>query len=189
MLVTATRSIYYLTGMGGRLHAGLGEALLARGWNVIGRELSGEFRALDFQSQVDCVAADLQTSLWHPEARVIANSFGAYLLLHALAQIPRYIGKVMLLSPIVGEFDDAESSRMFSPPYPRRLLEAATEGKLRAPDHCEIHVGDADWQSNPRGVLALGKLIGATVNVVPQAGHALPKAYVGNVVDQWLRAH
>ena len=32
------------------------------------------------------VAADLQREHWHRESVVLANSFGAYLLLHALAQ-------------------------------------------------------------------------------------------------------
>jgi hypothetical protein len=35
------RSIHYLPGSGGRLEAGLGQALLSRGCNVIGRESVG----------------------------------------------------------------------------------------------------------------------------------------------------
>ena len=56
------QSVYYLTGMGGCLDAGLGQGLLSRGFAVEGRELVGEFRRLDFQQQVDLVATDLQNS-------------------------------------------------------------------------------------------------------------------------------
>ncbi len=38
------KSVYYLTGMGGRLDTGLGQALLSRGFEIAGRELNGEFR-------------------------------------------------------------------------------------------------------------------------------------------------
>ena len=72
------RTIYYLTGMGGRLDTGLGQALLSRGYEVTGRELVGDFRNLGFQDQVDTIAEDLQTHFWQEDAQVIANSFGAY---------------------------------------------------------------------------------------------------------------
>jgi hypothetical protein len=85
------KNVYYLPGMGGRLDTGLGLALLSRGFNLQGRELTGEFRKLDFGQQVDCVVADLQSIDWEAGGRVIANSFGAYLLLHALAQMPPFI--------------------------------------------------------------------------------------------------
>ena len=74
-----TKSVYYLTGMGGRLDTGLGQALLARGFDVTGRELVGEFRKLAFNEQVYVVANDLKSNFWDKDARVIANSFGAYL--------------------------------------------------------------------------------------------------------------
>ena len=74
--------------MGGRLDTGLGQALLAKRFDVTGRELVGEFRKLAFSKQVEAVATDLQGSFWSPDARVIANSFGAYLFLHAQAQLP-----------------------------------------------------------------------------------------------------
>jgi len=64
--------------MGGRLDSGLGQALLSRRLGVAGRELVGEFRQLGFQEQIDTVVNDLQSSFWDVNARVIANSFGAY---------------------------------------------------------------------------------------------------------------
>lgn len=38
--------VYYLTGMGGRLDSGLGQVLLAKGFDISGRELVSEFRNL-----------------------------------------------------------------------------------------------------------------------------------------------
>jgi hypothetical protein len=49
-----------------------------------------------------------------------------------------------------------------------------------------MHVGSEDWQSNPTNVTALCSLLGIDVTVVPNAGHMLPKEYVGNLLDRWL---
>ena len=180
------KSVYYLTGMGGRLDTGLGQALLAKGFDVTGRELVGEFRQLSFNGQVDAVAIDLQSNFWDKDARLIANSFGAYLFLHAQAKLPPYPGKVILLSPIVGEFANQDTEMNFIPPRSEQLLQLAKAGSYRAPLNCEIHVGSEDWQSNPSNVEMFGTLVGLKVSVVPDAGHMLPKEYVNNLLDRWL---
>lgn len=180
------KTVYYLTGMGGRLGAGLGQFLLGKGFEIVGRELVGEFRSLDFQDQIGHVADDLVAHFWHDDAHVIANSFGAYLFLHAQAQLKPYIGKVILLSPIVGEFASDEMRMNFLPPRAERLFELAKTGAFPTPRQCEMHVGAEDWQSNPSNVAALGGMLGIDVTVVPDAGHLLPKDYVGGLLDKWL---
>jgi alpha-beta hydrolase superfamily lysophospholipase len=178
--------VYYLTGMGGRLEAGLGQGLASRGVNVVGRALVDEFRRLDFQHQINLVVSDLQQNFWQEEAYVIANSFGAYLFLHAQAQMEPYVGKVMLLSPIVGEFSNMKSSLNFSPPRADKLQQLAEAGRFPIPRHCQVHVGSEDWQSNPDNVSLFGSMLGIPVTVVPNAGHMLPKEYVGGLLDRWL---
>ena len=179
-------TIYYLPGMGGHLGSGLGQGLLSRGYHVTGRETTGEFRDLKFQSQIDAIAEDLRANFWYEDSKVIANSFGAYLFLHAQSQLEPYIGKVMLLSPIVGEFENEGIGRRFIPPRASRLFELARSGSYPAPKNCEIHVGSEDWQSNPTAVTAFGAMLGLDVTVVPNAGHMLGKDYVGNLLDKWL---
>jgi alpha-beta hydrolase superfamily lysophospholipase len=180
------RTVYYLTGMGGRLDTGLGQGLLSRGLQIAGRELVDEFRRLDFQKQIDLVADDLESNHWSEDAHVIANSFGAYLFLHAQAQLPPYIGKVILLSPIVGEFANEETQMNFIPPRAEKLLSLAKDGLFPVPKQCQIHVGSEDWQSNPANVTAFGQLLGLDVTVVPNGGHMLPKEYVGKLLDTWM---
>jgi hypothetical protein len=180
------KSIYYLTGMGGQLDAGLGQALLSRGYHVTGRELVGEFRKLGFQHQIDIVAEDLLSNFWQEDSLVIANSFGAYLFLHAQSQLAPYVGKLILLSPIVGEFGNEETQMNFIPPRAEKLFELANAGAFPIPKQCEIHVGSEDWQSNPANVTAFGAMLGINVTVVPNAGHMLPKEYVGDLLDRWL---
>lgn len=182
----ATRTVYYLTGQGGELSKGLGEALLARGLNVVGRELHGEFKTIGFANQINAVIDDLTTRSWHDDALVVANSFGAYLFLHAQAAMPPYIGRVLLLSPIVGEFASESLQIGFIPPRSKKLFELAQSRGYSAPMCCEIHVGSEDWQSNPVSVSAFGRLLRIPVHVVPNGGHMLDKGYVSEVLDRWL---
>lgn len=182
--------IYYLTGMGGTLHTGLGQAILQRGHDVTGRQLCGEFRRMAFQDQIDTVCTDLSAHFWHKNARLVCNSFGAYLALHAFAQLATpFVGKVLLLSPIVGEFANNDQARPmnFLPPRPTQLMALATSGLYPTPLCCEMHVGSEDWQANPDNVSKFGALVGLDVHVVQNAGHMLPKAYVGGLLDAWLK--
>ena len=179
-------TLYYLPGRGGRLDAGLGTALVERNLLVSGRETVGEFAGLNFQEQIELVAQDIQAGFWHKEAKILANSFGAYLFLHAQTLMPAYIGKVLLLSPIVGEFSNNETGTHFVPPRSRKLKELAQANKFPTPQSCEIHVGEQDWQSNPEHASEFGRLLNISVTVVPRAGHMLPKEYVTTVLDQWL---
>jgi hypothetical protein len=176
--------VYYLPGMGGRLDTGLGLALLSRDFHLQGRELAGEFRQLDFGQQVDCVANDLQSEAVREGACVVANSFGAYLFLHAQAQMPPFKGNVLLLSPIVGHFSHESTQMGFVPPRSERLGQMARAGAFPVPEQCEIHVGADDWQSNPASVKAFGSMLGIPVNVVPNAGHSLPQDYVSGALDR-----
>ena len=180
------QSIYFLPGHGGRITNGLGQALTARGFDVYGRETVGEFKKLDFYTQVETVAQDLKANFWHAQARVVANSYGGYLLLQALSLNEPFPGKLLLLSPIVGEFSSEQIRMGFIPPYAKRLYELASKGLFPIPTHCEIHVGSDDWQSIPDNVTAFATLLDAQVTVVEGAGHSLPKEYVSAVLDRWL---
>lgn len=184
VVVKVAETVYYLPGHGGLISTGLGQALLDHGYDVTGRETVGDFKSLGFQAQVQTVASDLREYFWREDARVIANSFGAYLFLHAQALLGEpYIGNVILLSPIVGEFanDDEARPMNFIPPYAEKLLELASTGKFPVPVNCEIHVGSEDWQSCANSKV-FGEMVGIKVHLVEGAGHMLPHAYVGDLL-------
>jgi hypothetical protein len=182
-----TETVYYLPGWGGRLNTGLGQALMSRGLDIAGRETRDEFKDLGFTEQVRLIAQDLQTYFWTPESKVIANSFGGYLFLHAQSQLPPYPGKVLLLSPIVGEFGDMEREMSFIPPQAEKLFKLITQCQMTAPLNAEIHTGELDWQSFPPAVKKLGESLSIPVHVVPSAGHGLPKKYVSNILDSMFQ--
>ena len=61
-LIKMTDTVYYLTGRGGQLKAGVGKGILERGVGLAGRAMSGQFERLEFQSQIDLISQDLQDS-------------------------------------------------------------------------------------------------------------------------------
>ena len=86
-----------------------------------GREHVGAFRHLTFEEKITLIASDLQTHHWHKGALIIANSIGAYLFLHAQSMLPAFVGKVVLLSPIIGEAFDPATNRVYVPPRAGKL--------------------------------------------------------------------
>ena len=178
--------IYYLPGYGGELHTGLGEELHKRGVIINGRATVGEFAKLSFADQIELVVDDLTKNFWSPESRVIANSFGAYLFLHAQSQLSSYVGKVLLLSPIVGDFSQDDGLRIFSPPRSGRLQSLVQSGDYNSPLNCEIHVGSEDWQSEPVRVRELAELLKIPVYLIEKNGHMLDKKYVKALIERWM---
>ena len=182
------KSIYYLPGRGGQLNTGLGQALLNRGFEVSGRATVNEFNHLPFQDQIETISQDLLNLFWSKDSKVIANSFGAYLFLHAQTLLDPFPGKVLLLSPIVGEFSNDEKMMNFIPPRAGKLMELAGSNLFPTPNSCQIHVGSEDWQSNPESVNKFADFLKIKAFVVNGAGHQLPVKYVSNLLDTWLNS-
>jgi hypothetical protein len=180
-----TNLIYYLPGWAGHLNTGLGKALMDKGFDVTGRETRGDFKDLTFTDQVATVKEDLVSHFWTEDSRVVANSFGAYLFLHALASQERYPGKVLLLSPIVGGFVDEKTGHVFSPPHEKKLLQLAEAGQFPAPKSVEVHTGSEDWQSHPDAVTKFFGLLGVSAVVAEGRGHSLGEEYVAGLLAVW----
>ncbi len=180
-------NIYYLPGWGGQLSTGLGQGLRDRGFSVMGRESRGQFNELPFLERVNLIASDLEEHFWTAQSKVIANSFGGYLLLNALPQLSPHVGRILLLSPIIGAFENAARGRVFQPPYSKRLGEMLSTGRIPRPSHIEVHTGSEDWQSPPTEVTDFFAKLGVTVTIVKGRGHMLGADYVGGLLDSWLR--
>ena len=178
--VRAGVPVYLLPGRRQRLQQGLGAALLARGVQLEGRELVGDFARLAIGEQLDLIWQDLAS---RPEHLVVAVSYGAYLYLHT--QINRvHQGAALLLSPVVGAASVPKGGLGFIPPRADALLQLAARGNYPALPKCQVHVGANDWQAAHAQRFA--QLAGMAYHVVPGAGHALPKAYLERLLGSVL---
>ena len=133
------------------------------------------------------MADDLLTHFWHTDARVIANSFGAYLFLQAQATLEPFPGRVLLLSALLGDGENPANGQSFMLPLADSLDQKLLSGAYPVPRALEVHVGALDWQANPQRWQAHASQIGFNLYVVPGGGHRLDHGYVGSVLNTWLQ--
>lgn len=179
-------TIYYLPGSGGRVRTGLGEGILELGYDLKGRETPWSFEGLSFDEQLELVTQDLRKEFWTSDSRVVAVSYGAYLLLNALSEQDPYPGSILLLSPILGGVTGTDEMYYYSPPRANSIIELANEEQFPSPKHIEIHVGDRDWQSPFERVIAFSNAIDGKYAIVPNTGHDLGKEYVTPILKKWV---
>jgi hypothetical protein len=178
---------YLIPGRGERMCGALGSVLQQEGREVRGRALRGDFLRLRFPDQLAAIGADLEEAFWHPDGLLVGRSYGAYLLLHALAERPPFPGRALLFSPVLGVGVRPDGRFGSRPPRATRLRQMAREGTLPLPRCLEVHAGAEDEGCDP----ALAEEIfsdapGVTLAIVPQMGHELDPAYVWRVARRFL---
>ncbi len=179
-------TVYYLPGRNGKIATGLGEGITERGFNLKGRETPESFKGLEFQGQLDLIASDLKAGFWTEDSKIVAVSYGAYLLMHTLSGLDVYPGSILLLSPVLGAVSNPGTLRYYSPPRPNKLMEMIDANSFPKPNHIEMHVGEKDWQCPPDRVVRCANAVGGVCTVVPGKGHDLGKDYVSPVLQKWL---
>lgn len=175
-------NLYFLPGRGSSFQGRLGAELQSRGYELHGRVLEGEFAKLPFPDQISLIADDLSK---HSEQQLplIAHSFGAYLGLHAILQNTGYVGKVLLISPILGAVKG--NGRMFKPPQSKRIAEAIEARQFPKLD-VDLLVGDQDWQSPLDECQNLVNGLCGNLRVAEGKGHDLGAEIVKPQLDYFL---
>ena len=179
-------SIYYLPGRDGRLTKGLGAFLQEQCDQLVGREVSGDLKGLKFEEQLEVIRQDLLESHWHEGGQIVANSYGAYLLLHTLIDMEPYPGNIFLLSPILGAAQT--QNFFFRPPRAKRLLQAFQERTFPVPRRLSCIVGELDWQSVPARITRMAGALNASSEIIRGGSHMLAPETVSNfLISNQLR--
>jgi len=177
-------SVYLIPGRHDPLDGLLGQSLLDLDQSFWGRELNAPFTALDFAGQLAAIHEDLDGC----QARtLIGDSYGAYLLLHALAGRAPHPGRVLLFSPVLGEGRAVSGLYLSRPPRAARLLALAEAGQFPVPAGLQIHTGEEDPGCDPR--LAehfVAGLPDAGLWVYPGQGHRLEKTLIRTILADFL---
>ena len=118
--------IRYITGRGGSGIGGLSAylATLDDDYDVL--PIDPEFLQQDIQGQVDSTREFINLE----SGNVIANSYGAYLLLLSLIDQPRPSIRVLLLSPVLGRAISQERMLLCRRPREKTLHKAIAEQRL-----------------------------------------------------------
>ncbi|MDG4597520.1 MAG: hypothetical protein P9F75_17850 [Candidatus Contendobacter sp.] len=181
-------AVYLLPGRGNRLRD-LGDLVTRLGFDVYGRELASSFARLGFADQIRLIQHDLASTFWHPGAPLIGHSYGAYLLLHALADRESFPGRILLLAPVLGAATDLKRFYLSRPPRADKLMQLAHNHEFPIPQFLEVHTGALDDGCDPALARQWGSLLpGSRIVIVPDQGHRLAPAYVRRVLAQFLQA-
>ncbi len=185
----ADNKIYLMPGRGDKLDDFLGSSLAQMGFEVYGREILYDFANLHFPQQLQIIKNDIKTLFWREESNLIGDSYGAYLLLHALAEIAAFPGRILLFSPVLGEAIDKQNLYLSRPPRAKKLLQLAKIKKIPIPRYLEIHTGAEDKGCDPLLAQKISSLITNSKNfIIEGKGHRLNKTYINSVIKEFLNA-
>ena len=146
------KSICYITGRGGSIRSGLGEYLALKTDKLYGLDVSHEFLTREFTQQVAEIAQALRKARVL-SSTVIANSYGAYLVLHALLSRKIEISNLVLISPILGSC--YSGNRFFKPPFSQHLNTLMSETASNLPRRTTIIWGAEDESIDQNGIKKL----------------------------------
>ena len=173
----------YITCRGGSGVGGLSAYLetLDDDYDVL--PIDAGFLQQDIQGQIDTIRATIQLDT----ANVVANSYGAYLLLLALIDRPPLNIRVLLLSPVLGRAISEERMLLSRPPREATLHKAIAEQRLGMPNHLEIVTGEEDEICDPVLARQMGEQMGIPVSILPNQGHMLEPSSVEGAVQRFLQ--
>ena len=172
----------YITGRGGSGVGGLSAHLATFDDDYDVLPIDSDFLRQDIQRQIDTVRHFIDQE----RANVIANSYGAYLLLLTLIDQPPPSVRVLLLSPVLGRAISEERMLFSRPPREKTLHRAITEKRLGIPDYLEIVTGAEDEICDSALARQVGKQLGIAVSILPNEGHMLEAASVDHALHRFL---
>lgn len=177
-------AIYFVSGRGGDLNRGLGAAVQAYPQQFYGRAVSGDFEKLNHAAQVQTIREDLGSLPADEPKILVAHSYGAYLLLHALILNPQPIDTLLLISPVTGAA--MGNGRFFRPPGTKALSQAFADRSIPLPKQGALVTGELDWQSPADRGKDVALQLGIKLIIVPNVGHRLPLEFVQSVLNESL---
>ena len=177
------RALRYITGRGGNGKGGLSAHLATRSDDYAVLPIDPDFLAQDIQAQVDTVRAFTHLE----DGNLIANSYGAYLLLLTLIDQPPFNIRVLLLSPVLGRAISEERMLFSRPPREKTLHQAIAEQRLGVPNHMEIVTGAEDEICDPALARRVGEQLGISLSILPNEGHMLEPSSVERALQRFLQ--
>lgn len=183
----SNEQVYILPGRGEKFGTGLALLIYRAGYEIHGHEISGAFARLRFSEQLALISCDLQATSWNADAKLVARSYGAYLLLNTLAEMNPFPGRILLLSPVLGAAVANNGFFVSRPPRAERFATLVESGDFPSPSYLEIHTGAEDNGCDPLLAKRFASLVRNTkIEIVPRAGHQLDEEYLKRILAEFL---
>jgi len=176
----------YISGLGGDANKGLGGYLKMVDPNRIGLSVNNTFLNLSFLEQV-AVVRNLIDEFDSPGTRIIANSYGTYLVLQALIAAPQYQSRIMLLSPAIGGAINRKSMMYVRQPSTNRFEQAMANKTISKPEYIELHIGAKDAAYDKEQIAKLDVALDFDqLQVYANEAHNMDKKLVQKLVHKFL---
>ena len=177
------RPAFYITGRGGSLTGGFSAALEERLIDFTGREINGDFLKSEHPEQVESIVQDLTRN---SDKTIIANSYGAYLVLSALAQSEITLGDVFLTSPITGR---STLEGTYFKPAGANVVETAIsncefKGSIK---NLAVIVGELDRQADPERCMLMAAAFEGRGYVLPNQSHQIGYSKMNSQLDDFFK--
>ena len=181
--------LYFIPQPGEDFDDCLGRLMARMGYTIHGREIISDFARRRISEQVALIGSDLQLAFWCRDAVLVGRSYGAYLLLHTLADMDPFPGKILLCSPVLGAAVAKDGFYVSRPPRAEKLVKLAESNRFPAPHYMEIHTGAEDNDCHPLLATRFASMVGNTkLQIVAGAGHQLSEEYLQGVLSKFLDA-
>jgi hypothetical protein len=176
--------IRYITGRGGELDKGLSLHLSQQTVDYQGLAINSSFLTHSLAHQIDLVR---QHALSAGEGHLIATSYGAYLLMLSLIDVPSAPDRVLLISPVLGTAIVPTQMSSFRPPQANRLKLAIAGGRVVKPSYLRIITGEDDPICCPNLARFVAKQMNVDqLDIISEAGHNLPKDTLDDMLQEFL---
>ncbi len=172
----------YITGRMGSAQGGLSANLANLSDDYSALAIDQNFLAQSFEEQVAATRHFCAVD----DAHIIANSYGAYLLLQALIDQPPLPAKVLLLSPVLGRAMDPDRMLSIRPPRERALREAIENKRLGLPLSLHIVTGREDEICDWKLATHFTDALGISISVLDDEGHMISPAVVSAAVREFI---
>ena len=172
----------YITGRMGSAQGGLSAYLATLSDDYSALAIDQNFIAQSFEEQVAATRHFCAVD----DAHIIANSYGAYLLLQALIDQPPLPAKVLLLSPVLGRAMDPDRMLFSRPPRERTLHQAIEKKHLGMPRNLRIVTGKEDEICDWNLATHFAASLGAHVSILEGEGHMITSSLVAAAVRRLL---
>ena len=179
--------ILYLSGRGGELDQGLGRYLKSRATEFGGIAFNDATVSHSFGDQITAVQQLLHDSACD-NTYLIANSYGCYVLLHALIDQPLMTTtKVLLLSPLLGRTHIRAQGFSSRPPRLKRLDAALKQGLIIKPHYLALIAGADDPICEPAELENVsGLLLADHCQTLPNQGHMIEHDVMDSVLTEFF---
>ena len=117
---------------------------------------------------------------------LLANSYGAYLLLHSMIDQPASVSKIMLLSPALGRVNSEKRMLISRPPGEKAFKQAISESRLGIPKGMQILTGALDEVCDADLAKKMGDQLGIEVDILVGEGHMISKEKIADVLKKFI---